>query len=46
MFLSLNEIEISATEAEIADVFIAVADGAMPESELAIWFAENTVPQE
>jgi death-on-curing protein len=46
MFLSLNEVEISASEAEIADVFIAVADGAMPESELAIWFAENTVPQE
>lgn len=46
MFLRLNEIEISATEKEIADVFIAVADGAIPESELAAWFAENAVPQE
>lgn len=46
MFLSLNEIEISASETEIADVFVAVADGAMPESELAAWFAENAVPWE
>jgi death-on-curing protein len=46
MFLRLNEIEISATETEIAHVFIAVADGAMPESELAAWFAENAVPPE
>lgn len=46
MFLRLNEIEISAAETEISDVFIAVADGAMPESELASWFAENAVPPE
>jgi death-on-curing protein len=46
MFLRMNEIEVSATETEIADVFIAVADGAMPESELAVWFAENAVPRE
>jgi death-on-curing protein len=46
MFLRLNEIEVSATEAEIADVFIAGADGAMPGSELATWFAENAVPQD
>jgi len=46
MFLRLNEIEISATEEEIRDVFIAVADGAMLESDLAAWFAENTLPPE
>jgi death on curing protein len=46
MFLRLNEIEISTTETAIRDVFIAVADGAMLESELASWFAENAVPQE
>ena len=46
MFLRLNEIEISATEEEIRDVFIAVADGAMPESDLAAWFSENTLPPE
>jgi prophage maintenance system killer protein len=46
MFLRMNEIEVSATETEIADVFIAVADAAMPESELAVWFAENAVPRE
>lgn len=45
-FLRLNEIEISATEAEISDVFVAVADGAMSEPDLASWFAENTLPQE
>jgi death-on-curing protein len=46
MFLRLNELEIRATEKEIADVFIAVADGAMPEEELASWFSENSVPPE
>lgn len=46
MFLRLNGIEIAATESEIGDIFIAVADGAMPEAELAEWFTENTVPPE
>jgi death-on-curing protein len=46
MFLQLNQIEIRTSETELASVFIAVADGAMPESDLASWFAENAVPQE
>lgn len=46
MFLRLNEIEIAATERELAEVFVAVADGAMPESELALWFVENSLSDE
>jgi len=46
MFLRMNEIEISASEDELVNVFIAVADGAMPESDLALWFTENAVPSE
>jgi death-on-curing protein len=46
MFLRLNEIEITATEKMLIDVFIAVADGAMLEAELASWFSENAIPPE
>lgn len=41
LFLSLNGIEIVASEEELGDVFIAVADGAMSEGDLIEWFFEN-----
>jgi death-on-curing protein len=43
LFLRLNHVEISVSEEELGDVFIAVADGAMPEAELAFWFSENAL---
>ena len=46
MFLRLNEIEISASEQEIGDVFIAVADGSLPEADLASWFLEASLASE
>jgi death-on-curing protein len=46
MFLRLNEVEISASEQEIGDVFISVADGAMPEADLALWFLETSLSSE
>lgn len=46
MFLQLNGIEISASDEELATVFVKVASGEMREAELAQWFAENTMPPE
>ena len=43
MFLRMNGCEINASEAEIGDVFIAVAEGTMSQGDLAEWFTENTI---
>lgn len=44
LFLRLNGIEIVASEDELGDVFVAVADGAMSEADVALWFQENSLP--
>lgn len=44
LFLRLNGREIFATEDEIAEMFVAVADSSMPEEQLAYWFTESGVP--
>jgi death on curing protein len=40
VFLPLNGYELTATNAEIVRVMLAVADGSMPETSLAAWFRE------
>ena len=41
LFVELNGAEISVSEKELGDVFIAVADGSMSEATLALWFSEH-----
>lgn len=45
-FLALNGIDVIALDPEVDDVFIAVADGTMPQGELVEWFLENSMPLE
>lgn len=42
LFLELNNIILQAIEADAALVFERLAAGKLTESELSIWFAENT----
>ena len=38
VFLPLNEYEVTVTNEEIVRVMLAVADGTLPEDQLAAWF--------
>jgi death-on-curing protein len=42
-FLELNGLEIIAADPELADVFIAVADGTLSQAELTEWLLENSM---
>jgi death on curing protein len=41
LFLQLNGVRPTATEEQLGDAFIAVADGTLPEEQLAYWFSEH-----
>lgn len=41
-FLGMNGIAFSATDAEVVSEFVALAGGAVPEPELAIWVADHS----
>ena len=45
-FLGLNDLEISASQVEVVDVMLRVADGSLPEQDLALWLKANTIPME
>ena len=45
-FLALNRIDVLASDPEVDDVFIAVADGTMSQGELVEWFLENSLALE
>ena len=44
VFLGLNEHEIEAPEAEVIEVMVALAAGAITEDELAAWARSRIVP--
>lgn len=44
VFLPLNGYKLTASDGETVRVMLAVADGSMPEQELATWFRTYTVP--
>jgi death-on-curing protein len=41
VFLGLNGQELEATQAEVVDIMLAVADGRLGETELAAWVREH-----
>lgn len=44
VFLPLNGYKLTASDGETVRVMLSVADGSMPEEELASWFRTHTVP--
>ena len=44
VFLPLNGYKLTASDGETVRVMLSVADGSMPEGELASWFRTHTVP--
>lgn len=43
-FLGINGLEFTASEAEVVNVFLALAAGEIEEESLAMWFADNARP--
>jgi len=44
VFLPLNGYKLTASDGETVRVMLSVADGSMPEEELASWFRTHSVP--
>jgi death-on-curing protein len=45
-FLGLNDYEIDATEPEVVDLMLGVADSSIPEEQLIRWLRMHIVPDE